>query len=162
MRLKDESAQKFRRQMVVRLHEEGHFQAKIAELLEISQSYVSQVLSRYKQQGSSALEVSRAKGAIARLDDQQKAQLSSIIDAGAPAYGFEGALWTSRRIKWVIEEKFGVLYSQRQVDRILKQLNYTPQKPQKVDYRQSKEAVDRWKTDQLPTLKKKERQKAEK
>ncbi len=154
MRLKDPSAQKFRRQMILRLHEEGHLQSKIADLLQTTQSYVSKILRSYKKQGVSALEVSTGKGAVARLDSEQKEQLSWILDAGAIAYGFEGAIWTSKRVRRVIEEKFGVCYSQRQVDRILKGMDYTRQKPQKVDYRQSKAAMQTWKTEGLPSLKK--------
>ena len=104
------------------------------------------------------MEVSSGKGAVARLNDEQKQHLTAIIDGGAVTYGFEGAVWTIKRVQRVIEEQFGVVYSQSQVGRILKQLNYTPQKPQKVDYRQSKEALETWKTTHLPALKKKPRQ----
>jgi transposase len=154
MRLKDQSAQKFRRQMIIRLQEEGHLQSKIAELLDLSQSYVSRILRSFKQQGAQALDVATGKGAVPRLSKGQKEQLCLILDGGAIAYGFEGEIWTSKRVKRVIEEQFAVNYSQRQVDRILKQLNYTRQKPQKVDYRQSKEAVERWKTESVSALKK--------
>lgn len=154
MRLKDQSAQKFRRQMIIRLHEEGHLQSKIGELLDLTQSYVSRILRSYDQRGARALEVSTGKGAVSRLTKDQKEQLCAILDAGAIACGFEGAIWTSKRVKRVIEEQFAVSYSQRQVDRILKQLNYTRQKPQKVDYRQSSVAVENWKTEGLPALKK--------
>lgn len=154
MRLKDQSAQKFRRQMIIRLHEEGHSQSKIGELLDLTQSYVSRILRFYNQHGIQALEVSTGKGAVSRLNSDQKDRLKVFLDAGATAYGFEGELWTSKRVKRVIEEQLGIHYSQRQVTRILGQLNYTRQKPQKVDYRQSMDAVESWKTEQLPALKK--------
>lgn len=154
MRLKDQSAQKFRRQMIVRLHEEGKGQSKIAELLDLSQSYVSRILRSYKQSGAQAFEVSTGKGAVPRLSKDQKIQLCALLEAGAVSYGFEGAIWTSKRVQRVIAEQFAVFYSQRQVDRILKELNYTRQKPQKVDYRQSKASVETWKTEGLAALKK--------
>jgi len=154
MRLKDQSAQKFRRQMILRLHEEGHGQAKIGILLDISQSYVSRILRLHKHLGLRAFEVSTGKGSVSRLSEGQKAQLCELIDAGAVAYGFDGAIWTSKRVVRVIAEQFGISYSQRQVDRILKGLNYTRQKPQKMDYRQSKTAVEQWKKEELSSLKK--------
>jgi len=154
MRLKDQSAQKFRRQMIVRLDEEGHGQSKIAELLDLSQSYISRVLRSYKQLGAQAFEVSTGKGAVSRLSKDQKVALCGLLEAGAVSYGFEGAIWTSKRVRRVIAEQFGILYSQRQVDRILKELNYTRQKPQKVDYRQPKASVEDWKTEGLVALKK--------
>lgn len=154
MRLKDRSAQKFRRQTIVRLDEEGHGQSKIAELLDVSQSYVSRILRSYKQLGTQAFEVSTGKGAVSRLSGDQKVELCALLEAGVVSYGFEGAIWTSKRVQRVIAEQFGVLYSQRQVDRILKELNYTRQKPQKVDYRQSKASVEAWKTQELSALKK--------
>lgn len=154
MRLKDRSAQKFRRQTIVRLNEEGHGQSKIAELLDVSQSYVSRIIRSYKKVGTQAFEVSTGKGAVSRLSGDQKVELCELLEAGAVSYGFEGAIWTSKRVQRVIAEQFGVLYSQRQVDRILKELNYTRQKPQKVDYRQSKASVEAWKTEGLAALKK--------
>lgn len=157
MRLKDQSAQKFRRQTIIRLHEEGNSQKKIGELLEITQSYVSRIIRAHKEHGVSALEVSTGKGAVSRLNDTQRDRLREVLDAGASAHGFEGEIWTSKRVRLVIEELFGVHYSQRQVDRIVKQLGYTRQKPQKVDYRQSKADVESWKTAKLPALKKSRR-----
>ncbi len=154
MRLKDQSAQKFRRQMIIRLREEGHTQGKIAELLDLTQPYVNRIIQTFRLQGASALEVSTGKGAVSRLNTDQKERLKVILDSGAVASGFEGELWTAKRIQRVIEEQLGVQYSQRQVYRILEGLNYTLQKPIKVDYRQSKQAVESWKTDQLPELKK--------
>lgn len=154
MRLKDQSAQKFRRQMIIRLHKEGHTQGKIAELLDVTQPYVSRILQTFRLQGASALEVSTGKGAVCRLTTDQKERLKAFLDAGAVAFGFEGELWTAKRIQRVIEEQLGIQYSQRQVYRILQGLNYTRQKPIKVDYRQSKQAIETWKTDQLPELKK--------
>lgn len=156
MRLKGQDAQKFRRQTIIRLSEEGHVQSRIAELLEVGQSYVSRVVRAYREKGVEALEVSTGKGAVSRLSVELKDRLVEILEAGAVSYGFEGAVWTSKRVKRVIAEQFGIFYSQRQVDRLLKGLNYTRQKPQKTDYRQSKTAVEHWKKDELPSLKKSE------
>ena len=154
MRLKDQSAQRFRRQTIVRLQQEGQIQSKIAELLEVSQTYVSRIIRSYRQNGERAFEVSTGKGAVSRLSEDQKAQLRGFIDAGAVCYGFEGELWTSQRVKRVIAEQFGVFYGPRQVQRLLKAMGYTPQKPQKVDHRQSASAVGKWKAEELPALKK--------
>lgn len=154
MRLKDQSAQQFRRQTIVRLYEEGQTQPKIAELLDVSQSYTSRIIRSYRSLGNKAFEVSTGKGAISRMSKEQVEGLRTILEAGAIACGFERAIWTSKRVRQVIAEKFGIMYHERQVSRILKGMNYTRQKPQKVDYRQSKPLVEEWRSQGLDSLKK--------
>lgn len=156
MRLKDQSAQKFRRQTIVKLYEEGYTQKRISELLSVNQSYISRILKKYQEQGESALAVSTGKGALSRMSLLQKKRLQVLLDGGAEAFGFEGAIWTSKRVRQVIQEKFRVSYSARQVQRILKQLGYTPQKPLAVEDRHDATAAKQWKEEMLPTHKKKQ------
>src|SRR5262249_5390432 len=48
---------------------------------------------------------------------------------GAEAHGFRGAVWTGGRVREVIRVEFGVLYSERQAERLLKEIGWSPQKP---------------------------------
>ncbi len=75
--------------------------------------------------------------------------LKSAID-----YDFTGDYWTRKRVKYVIEKEFGVIYQERQVGRILKKIGWTRQKPQIKDAKQCPEKVEKWKVEDLPNLKK--------
>jgi transposase len=73
---------------------------------------------------------------------------------GAEAYGFRGAVWTCARVAKVIEWEFGVSYHKDHVSRLLKELEWTPQKPAVRDSRGDEEAIAHWRDDVWPGLKK--------
>lgn len=155
MRLKNKSAKEFRRRTIIELHKKGLTQQQIAEIVGLAQSNISVFLKRYCEQGEAAIEISSSEGAQAKLNEQQLEALQTALDKGAEQHGFEGALWTRGRVKRLIEELFGVSYSERHVGRILKKLGFSRQKPKQVDYRQDPQQVSQWKEEDLPDLKKK-------
>jgi transposase len=127
----------------------GFNQTKIADLLSISQPRVSQILKHptgvLPQWGGHK---------NAKLSSEQKTQLSDFLEKGAEFFGFEGAIWTSKRVKQVIEEQFGVLYHVDTIPDILREIGFTPQKPQVKDRRQNPEKIKEFIEITLPDLKK--------
>jgi len=159
MRTKIENITEYQHGLCVRLSNEGFNQSKIATLLEKTQGYVSQILKKFKQFGYEGLKEKKAKGAISKLTDLQKAQLKTLINDGAVKYGFEGDIWTRKRITLVIKETFNIIYSERHTERIVKKMGFSIQKPKRIDYRQKEEEIKKWKEIQLPELKKKQKKK---
>ena len=51
-----------------------------------------------------------APGSASRLSDEQREQLRAALAKGAPAFGFVGDVWTTKRIAALIKELFGVSY----------------------------------------------------
>jgi putative transposase len=80
--------------------------------------------------------------------------LRHILDKGAELYGLEGSFWDRKRVKYVIEQEFGVVYDIEHISDILAKINYTLQRPVKKDYRQSAEKVKQWTEQTLPEIKK--------
>ena len=161
MRTRIENITEYTHALCVRFREENFKQSKIAEILDKSQGYVSQVLNKFHNYGYEGLKEKKAHGAISRLNDTQKEQLRIIINLGAEKYGFDGNIWNRKRVKLVIQESFGVVYCERQADRIVKSMGYTIQKPKKVDYRQNEDNIKQWKETELPKIKKKRKKKTE-
>jgi len=161
MRTKIENITEYLHELCIKLHEEKFKQAKIADILGKSQGYVSQTLSKYNKFGKEGLKEKKAKGAISKLSNFQKEELRRLIKNGAVNYGFEGDIWTRKRIKLVIEEKFHVSYSERHTERIVKNMGFSLQKPKKIDYRQKESEIKEWKETKLPEIKKKPRKKIE-
>lgn len=129
----------------------------------ISQKIISQVVNLSQQRVSKIL-VAEARGAPTnlkppgyqrRLTPEQVAELPSFLERGAESYGFSGAYWTHERVRAVIEKEYEVVYGKKQVGRILSLINWTRQKPQKKEAKQDLQKVEKWKTEELPTLKKK-------
>lgn len=129
------------------LHEQGWTQVRIAAALGVSEGAVSQWLKAVREGGLGALRSSIGKrGPKTRL---------SAAERGAEAYGFRGAVWTQGRVRAVIKQEFGVVYSTRQVGRILAQIGWSRQKPITRADQRDEAAVTQWVAETFPALQKK-------
>ena len=154
-------AGEIRRRFVVNLLKEGKTQEEVARVAELSQSGVSRIHKRFNEKGEVGLMAQKSPGAPAKLTTEQKAMLPELLVVGPQVYGFEGNLWTRKRVQVVIEEKFGVTYSETHIGALLKDAGFSLQKPRRRDYRQNQDKVRKWREDTLPELKKKPSQKRE-
>jgi transposase len=137
------------------LHRQGWSQHRIAEALGVTQGAVSQWFARVRQMGGiDGLYRRVNKGAVPKLTPEQLGQLPSLLDQGPQAFGFWEDVWTRERIATVIENRFGVRYHATQVGRILRKLGWTPQKPLRRSVERDEEAIERWKKEEWPALKK--------
>jgi transposase len=96
------------RQRAWELHEAGWKQKAIATALGVTQGAVSQWVKRGREGGIAGLRRRTAPGSPPRLTPEQHAQLVEALVRGAPAFGFLGEVWTTKRIAALINELFGV------------------------------------------------------
>lgn len=75
---------------------------------------------------------------------------------GPTAHGFGTPLWTLKRVRLFIERRFGVRYSDVHVWRLLGQLGFSSQKPERRALERNEEAIEHWKKRTWPGLKKEE------
>ena len=68
-------------------------------------------------------------------------------------YGFEFGLWTRRIVSTLIEKKFKTTLGVTAVGRLLAKLNITPQKPLRRAYERDPIAIEKWKHETYPLLK---------
>jgi transposase len=66
-----------------------------------------------------------------KLTDAQRHQLLDLLLQGARANGFPNELWTLTRIAAVIRVRFGVRYHPAHVWKILRDLNWSCQVPER-------------------------------
>src|SRR5712692_2197373 len=90
------------------LFQEGWPQKDIAAALGITKGAVSQWVKRDKREGPEGLRHRHGGGPAPRLTPEQRAELPRLLERGAEAYGFRGALWTEGRIAAVIRQEFHV------------------------------------------------------
>ena len=123
---KDTNIRDYRRLSIIRFSEQGLTQDSIAEGLGCSQGLVSQVLSAYESEGSSALQTATPPGAEAKLDEKALKQLKSYLLLGAKYFGYESNHWTRPRVKVLIEAKFDVSYSSlSSIGNLLSKIGFT-------------------------------------
>jgi transposase len=147
-------AKEARRFRAWELHQAGWKQTAIADALGVSQGAVSQWLKRAKAEGTEALRSQPIPGAPRRLSAERLAQLPSLLERGPEAYGFRGAVWTGGRVREVIRVEFGVSYSQRQAERLLKQIGWSPQKPLRRARQRQEAKGTAFREERWPALKK--------
>ena len=143
-----------RRHRAWALHKRGWKNITIARALGVTTGAVSQWLSTARRQGYAALAGRPRPGRPARLTLVQRQALVTYLKKGSPAHGFRGDVWTCPRVKIVIHRYFNIDYSASQVSRILKQIDWTPQKPIRRQRVRDEAAIAHWRRYTWPSLKK--------
>ena len=136
------------------LREQGWKPARIAEALGVTPGAVSQWFKKADAEGIEGLYARKAPGPKRRLNEEQLAQLPSLLEQGAEAHGFRGEVWTCPRVAKVIEKEFGVKYTQQQVGKILGKIGWSRQKPMTRASQRDEVAIATWREETWPALKK--------
>lgn len=146
-----------RRLRAFELKRAGWAQQAIAEALGVSKGAVSQWLTTAKSGGLEALYARPRPGSPAKLTAVQRDLIPEYLSHGAAAYGFRGNVWTCARVAKVIESEFGVVYHTAHVSRVLKELDWTPQRPIERATQRDEARIEQWRTDVWPALEKQAR-----
>ncbi len=80
---------------------------------------------RFNAEGMDGLLDRKLGGRPSKLTAEQKAELAAIVEAG-PDFEETGLVrWRRVDLKAVIEERFGVIYNERSVSRLLHELGFS-------------------------------------
>jgi transposase len=150
-----------RRQRAWELYEQGWKQKAIAAALGVTQGAVSQWMKRGRAGGLAALRRRSAPGSAPRLTGDQRAELVAALAKGAPAFGFLGEIWTTKRIAAIIKELFGVSYHPAHVSRLMRALGQSVQWPVTQATQRNEAAIQTWRDERWPALKKRPKRKGE-
>lgn len=155
MRLQGEQSIEFRMSLIVKLSEEGKTQKMIAALTQCDQSWVSKVLKRHKMLGAAGLRVKgKAPGKASKLSVGQIESLKVFLLEGALHHGFETDNWSRERIVAIIKRQFEQDYHVSHISKLMRKIGFSLQKPKSRSYRKDESSVEKWKTEQLPEIKK--------
>lgn len=105
--------------------------------------------------GEKALKVRFSPGRPSKLQRKQKQQLIRLLVKGAMARGHRTNLWTTTRIAQLIEEEFGVRYHPNHIGRLMQRLGWSHQKPKRRAVERDDAAIEQWKRQKWPHIKKK-------
>ena len=94
-------------------------------------------------------------GATPKLTQERRERLPDLLKRGAEAYGFVGNVWTQARIAIVIKREFGVSYHADHIGRLLHAIGWSVQKPTLRASERNDAAIERWRSEKWPAIKKK-------
>lgn len=129
-------------------------QAEIARWLGVSRATVSDWAKTVEAKGICGLRKRKAAGSQSKLSSMQKQKLKYMLDRGALANGFPTDRWTLERVRQLIQQKFEIAYHPNYLNRLLRNLGFSPQKPLPQAIEQEKELVQAWLHRDWPRIKK--------
>ncbi|MGD0680244.1 MAG: winged helix-turn-helix domain-containing protein [Polyangiaceae bacterium] len=110
---------------------DGRSAISLAQEVGIDRSAIIKWIGRYNARGADGLRTRRRPGRTPRLTQEQRAEVSSIVEAGPQAAGVSSRMWTAALVGQCIEQRFGVHYHPRHILRLLHRLGFPVQRPRK-------------------------------
>lgn len=149
-----------RRRQAAELLRQGVHQAEIARRVGVHRQSVSRWAQQLKRGGLRALKKTGRAGRKPRLRPEDLRRIERGLKRGPEALGYETGLWTAWRVAHLIEQECGVRYHASQAWRILRQLGWSCQRPVGRALERDEAAIQRWKRERWPEIKKKPKKKA--
>ena len=153
-------------QVVRKLREADRLLAEGADIdgvcrqLEISVQTYQRWRAQYRAGGESALRKAGRAGRKPLLSTADQKRLVELLEKGPERLGYETPLWTCDRVADLIAQEFAVSYHAGHVWKILRQLNWSVQRPAGRALERDQAGIQRWKSQRWPKIKKKRKQKA--
>ena len=143
------------RRMAVRRVKEGERPSTVIRSYGLCRTTIYRWLRTERRRGEEGLKSRKHPGPEGKLTERQKLQVRRWINGKDPRqYGFDFGLWTRRIVADLIEKKFKILLGVTAIGRLLHELDITPQKPLRRAYERDPVAIERWKTETFPKLRK--------
>jgi transposase len=144
-----------RRQRAVKMLQQGATITDVARRVGCSHSSVILWRDTLRRSGAEGLKAKPASGRPSKLSQRQWKKLPKLLLKGALAWGYTTDLWTTTRIAQVMQREFNVKFHRAHVGRLLARLNWSCQKPERRALERDEEAIEEWKRQRWPALKKK-------
>lgn len=143
-----------RRRRALALLDESRSLNAVSRLIRCAPSSVMRWRNARRRGGIRALRVRASPGRPPKLRAGQRRRLIRVLLRGAMVQGYATELWTTTRIAEVIQREFDVAYHRAHVGRLMHSLHWSHQKPERRALERNDEAIERWKREDWPRVKK--------
>jgi len=137
------------------IHQGEYTRSALARHFSVSLTTINTWIKRFRAEGEAGLRATISSGRPAGLKEAQKNTLIEKLRQGPRADGHQQALWTTKRVADLIGTTFGIWYHPDHVGRVLHQLGWTYQKPEKRAVERDEEAIGHWIEHTYPEIAKK-------
>ena len=122
--------------------------------LGVSRISVSKWKRQLEAEGVKGLKARSSGGRPAKLSDEQQQDLVNVLSQGALAAGYATERWTLKRVHQVIKREYRVHYHPKYLNRLLRQLGWTPQLPLDQASERDEALIAAWLKRDWPRIKK--------
>jgi transposase len=143
-----------RRLKAARLLKQGVHEAEVARRVGVHRQSVNRWAKQLAQGGRPALKRAPRAGRPPQLSASDRQRIVQGLKRGPEALGYRTGLWTAWRVADLIQRECGVQYSTVHAWRLLRLLGWTPQRPAGRALERNEAAIQRWKRQRWPELKK--------
>jgi len=143
-----------RRLSAAELFKKNTPQAEIARKLRVTSAAVSLWHKAWDKGGRKASKSKGQTGFPSKLTSKDRKAFKRAILKGPLEYGYETNFWTLSRLSAVMKKVTGIKFSDVWTWHIVRELGFTPQKPQVRATKRDEAAIRVWKEKRLPGLKK--------
>jgi transposase len=143
-----------RRRQALRLLDEGFSLNEVGRMLGSAPSSVMRWRDAHNSGGEEALKVRFSPGRPRALTNRQRKKIVKLLLKGAMANGFNTELWTTRRVANLIEHHCEVQFHRSHVARLLHEMGFSCQKPERRALERDEEKIEEWKRKRWPQVKK--------
>lgn len=144
-----------RRQRAISLLQEGYQPVDVANLLGVERRSVRRWKAAHHKKGEKGILARQASGRPPKLHGNDFRKLERALLKGSKKAGFPTDLWTCPRVAQLIQSLFGVRYHVDHIGRILHDLGWTPQKPERRAIERDETRIKEWIKSDWPRIKKK-------
>ena len=127
---------------------------EIARRVGCNASSVLRWREAWRAKGADGLKAKPASGRPPRLTESQRSRLVRLLTQGAMAHGYRTELWTTQRIADLIERRLRITYHHNHVGKLLHRLGWSHQKPELRALERNEAAIEDWKRQVWPRVKK--------
>jgi len=142
-----------RRLKAAGLFRQGHSQAEVARRCQVSAVTAMRWHRAFEHGGVTGLAPKGPRGRRPRVTSAQLQKIEQALLQGALEHGYRTDLWTLPRVAKIIEKLTGVSYHPGHVWRILRRMNWSPQRPTTRARERDDAAVERWIRGRWPRIK---------
>lgn len=143
-----------RRRRALNLLRENLSLNEVARRIGCAASSVMRWRNAWRRRGADALKVRCSPGRPRKLAPRQQQQLVRLLLRGALAYGYRTELWTTKRVAEVIQRTFHVPCHYNTAGNLLHRINWSPQRPEGRALERDEQAIELWKRQDWPRVKK--------
>jgi len=107
----------------------GATPGEVARLFHCSRNTTWEWAVAYNESGLEGLKRESPPGLKSRLSDEQKAVLKDDLKLNPRDLGYPFSIWTGKSFGYHIAQRYGIEYGERQVERLIKKMDFTLQRP---------------------------------